>query len=179
LVAVVSLGPSRDITAVRSFAALKGEASGRFARLIPGPIRSLDPLVLITFVTAAVVIAGSAMPSAVAALGETIARPNLPSVAGCASAWNHSLTEHLLELGNEPVLIAPSSNRVTNAAGRRMRLDYCTYLFTQANDSRIAVVGRWQRGTIASWRSRDRRADELPTNAVSDPKGALELTRRE
>jgi hypothetical protein len=175
LVAVVSPGPGRAIAASGRFVAANGDASGWFARLVPRPIRSLDPLVLVTFVTAAVVVAGSAMPSAVAALGEAIARPNLPSAAGCASAWNHSLPEHLLELGNEPVLVAPSSTRVMSAAGRRVRLDFCAYVFPQGRDSQIAVVGRWRDGRIADWRSRTAAPDELPTNAVASPTGKIEL----
>jgi hypothetical protein len=175
LVAVVSPGPGRDITALRSLAAASGDASGWVVRLLPRPVRSLDPLVLVTFVTAAVVIAGSAMPSAVAALGEAIARPSGPSAAGCATAWNHSLSEHLLELGHAPVLVVPSSTRGTSATGRNVRLDFCAYVFPHGSGRQIAVVGRWRRGKVIDWRSKTATPDELPTNAVASRAGTIEL----
>src|SRR5262249_1358710 len=141
---------------------------------VPRPIRTLDPVVLGTLTIALLVVGGSALPNALAALAETIAPGPLPTPARCLDAWNHPSGWRLVKIPNAPALVAAGSGQPVAADHDSIRVAFCSYVFTRTAGRRVALIGRWRDGRIVSWNSRRARRDELPTNAVADPGGRLE-----
>lgn len=142
---------------------------------VPQAIRALDPVVLGTVTIAVLVVGGSALPNALADLAETVAPGPLPTPTRCIGAWNHPSGWRPVQIANAPVLVAAGYEQSAPADHESVRVDYCSYVFMPTSRRRFALIGHWRDGRIVSWSSRSMPGDELPTNAVADPNGRLEL----
>jgi hypothetical protein len=169
-VAVASrfLDPVRDLARLRALGVKLAHGLTSVLFILPRPIRALDPVVLGTVTVAAIVVGGSALPNAVAALEDTIAPGPFPTPARCISAWNHPSGWRLVEIPNAPVTVASG----------HARRDFCSYTFTLGDGRRFTLVGRWRQRRIVSWTGTSELGDELPTNAVVSARGDLEFVRR-
>jgi hypothetical protein len=131
-------------------------------------VRGLDPSATVVVLVSAIVLGGSGMPSAVAALGRTLASVQAPTTARCIRLWNDDRAGWPTSAAPSrmPVLVTVRRVRLRGGrAGRPPEGTFCSFLLVGLRRV-TAVTGRWHGTSLSTWRSSSRSPYETPTNAT-------------
>lgn len=142
-------------------------------------LRGLDPSATVVVLVAAVILGGSALPSALAALGRTLVSVQGLTPGRCARLWNDDRAGWPTSSGpgRIPVLVTIRQIRLRGIrAGRPVETTFCSFLLVGPRQV-TAVTGRRRGTSPATWRSTSRPPSETPTNAMLGYGDVMSLDR--